>query len=1153
MFLIKLTERKQWCWNMTDVYDIRAMDIDGKLYFRVLFEIGGKHVVLPANMDFYFEIPKKEQERIEEQLPLYDWSNEMVVLDRGWIDTEGNQLVSVKYISYEQKNLFIKTFDDINYNNVDVSEERQWMHHHGHEYGDFMKKPLYFDIETDPTDMNRKWASGDAVIKFSNRVLMVGMATPNGKEYPFIDDDERKMLRVAFATAKKHSVLIGWNSGGYQKSFDLPYLQGRSELLGLKLPWEKLPNLCMMHGYKDYMKFKKELGEVVHLGLDDAGEKFLGYGKTEKNYHKLIGWFMEDRMSLETYCMNDVFLMLDLAKKVEGLADGFNVEVIKRKLATLEPNERYVSSFVDSKFNDFSFEMKLGVPPKGKWIHRDPGKICPVCEYLHVGDFDVEKCLGCGADIKKTGAGGFVSAPSPGLSFNTIFVDYQCYSEDTEMLTNKGWMSLEDFISKREEDITLATLNLKNSMIEYQKMTDLYHYDYDGEMYHFSNNHSYDVLVTPNHRMVFHKRDRKGGRKLVNSFMRWDDNYVIDEAQNMKDYWYAIPNFGIWQGEERIIDIGEFSFVAKQFLPFFGWFLSDGTINEDSIIVSQKKEHNFSNIENAFIMLGLKYKINTYERETKFCIHNRKFVRAFYNWMDGRCTSYDKHIPREILALDVSSLRSLFNSLLLGDGSTQFRMQKEVPMNYYSVSRQLIDDVQELALKIGYGCSIVKQIKDENCFGKIYEDYEIYRANFSVNRRNAVSKQRENIKQVFYKGKVWCVSVPNGTVVIRRNGKVVVSGNSLYPTIYMTHNIGVNNVDWDNTGENSITTEELCFFREPRGLNAKFMEWMLVERMKYRAKRDKYVKGTDEYIFNDMYQQAFKDILVSANGVLEQKNFRYKNQKIYNSCTKTGQVYLDILREAGEELGLELTQCDTDGIFFLSPYETVEETIEHLEEIEKHLFDRVKEKAMARWNLPEEFYAIYPRCEKICSHFYSIAKKSYVMKIVYDDGKRVERFDAKGMPGVKYNTLPLLKEILKNIFKEVIFKLPAGADYVDACVDYLLALKDDLYGGRRDDLLMFSQQVDKLGGRNPWDRAAEKLNTMGKFEPGVIIKFLRRKNGSIILPDYEEVEVDLGTYEYYWTGAVAGWIKRLLPVVAGIKELGFQEAMVNDTLAWLGD
>lgn len=784
---------------MAELYDIKAIDIDDKLCFKVQYDIGQRPRIVPANMDFFVEASISERERFIEQLPTYDWSVGMSVEDRGWIDTEGNALVSIKYISLGQKSLFMQTFDDVVFYNADISEEALWMRHFGHTMANFMAKPLKFDIEVDPTDINTKMESSVDAIKYSNRVLMFGCADDFGNVYPIIEDDERKLLKTAFAVATKYSSLVGWNSGGYKKSFDIPYLQGRSKVLGLKLPWKEVPHQDLMHVYKNYKKIQKDLGEVVHLGLDDVAEKYLGYGKTERAYHKLVDWFLNDKMALETYCMNDVLLLNDLCKKIPALMDGMNVEVVKRKLAYLRPNEHYVSSFVDSKFIEFAMQQKLATPKQKEWIHRDPGKVCPFCDYLHKGDFGVEVCAGCGADIKKTGAGGLVLAPKPGLTFNTIFIDYY----------------------------------------------------------------------------------------------------------------------------------------------------------------------------------------------------------------------------------------------------------------------------------------------------------------------------------------------------------------SLYPTIYITHNIGVNTVDWSGKAEDTIKTEELSFFKNPRGLNATFMDWLLTDRKRYRDERDKYVKGTDEYLYYDMYQAALKDILVSANGVLEQKNFRYKNQKIYNSCTKTGQIYLQLLLEAATELGLELVQADTDGIHLLSPYGTVEETVEHLKEIEEHLYNRVKEKALARWNIPEEYYVVYPRCEKICSHFFSIAKKSYVMKIVYDDGKWVERFDAKGMPAVKYNTLPLLKEILKNIFKEVIFKLPPGADYVDACVNYLLALKDDLYSGRRDDLLTFSQTVDKLGGRNPWDRAATKLYEMGKFEPGMIIRYIRRKNGQVILPDYEACNIDLNTYNVYWTGAAGSWVKRLLPDVAGIKELGFEEAMENDTGIWV--
>ena len=101
-------------------------------------------------------------------------------------------------------------------------------------------------------------------------------------------------------------------------------------------------------------------------------------------------------------------------------------------------------------------------------------------------------------------------------------------------------------------------------------------------------------------------------------------------------------------------------------------------------------------------------------------------------------------------------------------------------------------------------------------------------------------------------------------------------------------------------------------------------------------------------------------------------------------------------------------------------------------------------------------------------------------------------------------------------------------------------------------MLIFSQQVKALGGRLPHDRAAAELEKLGKFEEGMIVRFIRRANGQSILPDeVEEVDIDLKTYENYWVGSVGKWMNKLLPEVAGEKELGFKVAMKSQTLGWL--
>jgi glycosyltransferase involved in cell wall biosynthesis len=47
-------------------------------------------------------------------------------------------------------------------------------------------------------------------------------------------------------------------------------------------------------------------------------------------------------------------------------------------------------------------------------------------------------------------------------------------------------------------------------------------------------------------------------------------------------------------------------------------------------------------------------------------------------------------------------------------------------------------------------------------------------------------------ERVYYRGKVWCVTVPNGTVIVERNWKIVVSGNSStrkgYPEVREVYN-----------------------------------------------------------------------------------------------------------------------------------------------------------------------------------------------------------------------------------------------------------------------------------------------------------------------------------------------------------------------------
>jgi hypothetical protein len=91
-----------------------------------------------------------------------------------------------------------------------------------------------------------------------------------------------------------------------------------------------------------------------------------------------------------------------------------------------------------------------------------------------------------------------------------------CYDEKTEVLTSEGFKYFKD-ISK---DHILATVNLENQFIEYEKPFDLIRKKYIGEMIQIGGGKSQntDICITPNHRMVVYHGD--GGKIKTGPFIK---------------------------------------------------------------------------------------------------------------------------------------------------------------------------------------------------------------------------------------------------------------------------------------------------------------------------------------------------------------------------------------------------------------------------------------------------------------------------------------------------------------------------------------------------------------------------------------------------------------------------------------------------------
>lgn len=402
----------------------------------------------------------------------------------------------------------------------------------------------------------------------------------------------------------------------------------------------------------------------------------------------------------------------------------------------------------------FEMTAKYGLPYFQNFINSElkPNMIRSMCCRLQL---DLRELL-------KRGNGLFGSAEQTG-----------CYDEETEVLTRQGWKFWKD-VTMEDEFCTLS----RSRKIEYQRPIRLFKKKYSGKMIHF-NTRNLDLKVTPNHNMLI--ENQKGELSLIRA-----DKYAFSS----KIYHNGIPKRGIWVGKKQ--DLFELkgiegtkysfgheypytspdrTFDTKDWMAFLGIFLSEGWYskiknrNKDYLfIISQKKPHVRKQIKELFKRMGIHY--NEKIVKNGFGVH----CKTLHSYLKQFGLQKVRFIPREVLELDKEYLEILYHWLMLGDGSVSKNGQE----TYYTCSKQLASDVQELIIKLGYGSRITT--KDKLYHGKINRIYEVSK---HVKSDKYWIQTHKKIEVEDYCGKIYCAEVPNHTLIVRRNGKATWCGNSI--------------------------------------------------------------------------------------------------------------------------------------------------------------------------------------------------------------------------------------------------------------------------------------------------------------------------------------------------------------------------------------
>lgn len=316
-----------------------------------------------------------------------------------------------------------------------------------------------------------------------------------------------------------------------------------------------------------------------------------------------------------------------------------------------------------------------------------------------------------------------------------------CFDEETELLVKPAggkpqFKKFSEVIGLPNYEVAQVNTASDNFDIDFVKPIAWHEQDYVNEkMVSLDSHQRLNFVVTKGHRMFVGSRKKNGDKK----------EFILAE-ELLKDYtqkrFYKTGNL------TTCVDYG------NDFSKLLAYFICDGTLplNGKQAIFRFRKKRKIEEVKRLLAVLGFSFD----ERKCTDGTTNIVFQRA--DWMEDCYTEQgEKCVPPQFFNMTSENFKHFEQGLLESDGCV-------ANSQFNSFSSQLIEDLCVIFHTHGKSFNIKKY---GDCFKVkiLKEDAPILR------------KDKHTVKEIDYTGKVYCVTVPTGAIMVRRAGIVHISGN----------------------------------------------------------------------------------------------------------------------------------------------------------------------------------------------------------------------------------------------------------------------------------------------------------------------------------------------------------------------------------------
>ena len=358
-------------------------------------------------------------------------------------------------------------------------------------------------------------------------------------------------------------------------------------------------------------------------------------------------------------------------------------------------------------------------------------------------------------------------------------LDWGCHDEETRVLTENGWKYFRD-LNEGEKVAQFDKDTREMAFVDPEVLTVR---DWNEPLYHLESR-QLDMALSGPHRI------------LAKTYRSKKDKWFVEPCSDLAERRSKVVFRGWveWRGEEieeftlpglpssaGYPGCGARAFDMDDWLEFLGYYLSEGGLCWDRsgdvprpscLKMSQRLRVNPETgraMKELLDRMEIEHSVfmNTETTDQNITIYGKQFWLWILENVGGH--GHVKRLPRKFLRLSKRQLGILLWAMMDGDGSVDKRPGC-TSGSYTSTSRGLCEDVQELAIRLGYRAIVSKH-------REAYENRKTqWRVSISGGGDHVFSP--EKIERRDYKGKVYCCKVPSGFIVTERNGRVAYQGNT---------------------------------------------------------------------------------------------------------------------------------------------------------------------------------------------------------------------------------------------------------------------------------------------------------------------------------------------------------------------------------------